>query len=192
MSWRALGGAGESSAFNAGYLGVDPNVARRALARIEAPERYSFVDLGCGKGRALIVASEFGFHEILGLELSPALTADAVLNIAKVRAAHPDRAPMHAIRADAASFTPPPGPFVVFLYHPFEAPVMRRVVKAISASLAAAPREAVVVYVNARLARLFDAAPALERVDPADHEPPSAARALLWRTKTPLARISRG
>src|SRR6185312_5959446 len=98
--WRDLKAGSDHDAFNAGHLGVDPDVARAAMARIPEPSAYSFLDLGCGKGRALVIAGEFGFSDILGVELSPTLAALAAKNIAKVRAAHPKRAPMRALCAD--------------------------------------------------------------------------------------------
>ena len=37
---------------------------------IVAMEKTTFIDFGCGKGRALIVASKFGFQKLVGIELS--------------------------------------------------------------------------------------------------------------------------
>ncbi len=59
------------------YIGSQPSIMRRALSALGPVERYDFLDLGCGKGRALIVAAEFPFRAITGVELSPALAAIA-------------------------------------------------------------------------------------------------------------------
>ena len=41
------------------YAGSQPNVLRLALAKLPQVDDFTFIDLGCGKGRALLVASEF-------------------------------------------------------------------------------------------------------------------------------------
>jgi SAM-dependent methyltransferase len=46
-------------------------------------DEFTFIDIGCGKGRALLLASKFGFQRILGLELSSRLVAVAKTNISK-------------------------------------------------------------------------------------------------------------
>jgi hypothetical protein len=59
--------------FNTAYYGMSPSrfqwvmecwIADRSHAALE---NYSFVDLGCGKGRAVMMASAFGFREVVGL-----------------------------------------------------------------------------------------------------------------------------
>lgn len=65
-------------AFNYGYSAIAPSVFRAAMKRWRAglpasaaqPAVYRFVDLGAGKGRALLLASEVGFRKIIGVELS--------------------------------------------------------------------------------------------------------------------------
>ena len=41
-------------------------------------EQFEFVDIGCGKGRALIIANEIGFARVTGVEISPKLGEVAV------------------------------------------------------------------------------------------------------------------
>ena len=40
------------------YGGSQPSIVRTVLAGLPRPEAYAFVDIGCGKGRPLVVASE--------------------------------------------------------------------------------------------------------------------------------------
>jgi len=178
--WRELRGGGASDPYNSGYLPVDPALCRGLLSRVAAPERYTFLDLGCGKGRALVVATEFGFRRVVGVEINRALAQVAQRNAAAVRARFPGRPAIEVVEGDAAAFRLPPGPLVVFLNHPFWGPAMRRVAAGLAASLAGAPREAVVVYLNPALPEAFDALPVLERV-PAG----GAAGCALWRTRAP-------
>jgi SAM-dependent methyltransferase len=179
--WRELRGGGASDPYNSGYLPVDPATGRNLLSRVAAPEAYTFVDLGCGKGRALVLASEMGFRRVVGVEIDPALAEAARRNAAALRARFPGRVPIEVLHADAAAFRFPPEPLVVFLNHPFWGPVMRRVAARLAASLAEVPREAVVVYLNPVQPGIFDAVPLLERVRAGE----GVAECIVWRTRAP-------
>jgi SAM-dependent methyltransferase len=82
-----------SSPFDGGkpgfYAGSQPSIIRTALETLPALEPFAFVDLGCGKGRPLIVASEFPFHSIVGIELSQALARAASKNASILRRRFP-------------------------------------------------------------------------------------------------------
>src|SRR5438874_1072661 len=49
---------------NIGYAGSQPSIIHAVLATIPNKASSSFVDLGCGKGRVLVIASEYEFAEI--------------------------------------------------------------------------------------------------------------------------------
>ena len=162
--WRELRGGRESDPYNSGYLAADAALSRNLLGSVAAPERFTFVDLGCGKGRVLVLATEFGFRRVIGVEIDPALAQVARRNAAVVRARFPERAPIEIIQGDAAAVRLPPEPLVVFLNHPFWAPVLRQVMGNLAASLAEAPREVLVLYLNPVLSKVLDETPWLERV----------------------------
>src|SRR5207245_5268496 len=44
------------------------------------PSQLTFVDFGCGKGRALVLAAEHGFRRVLGIECDAQLFAAAQRN----------------------------------------------------------------------------------------------------------------
>src|SRR4051794_20497061 len=83
-------GAHSNAAHGTAYWGTAPSLLRGTLARwIETlngtpytPSDYTFIDLGCGKGRPLMLASETPFARILGVELNPDLAAAAQRNLA--------------------------------------------------------------------------------------------------------------
>ena len=53
---------------------IEPARFRKVLASLQiAFHDYTFIDFGSGKGRALLLASEFPFKRIIGLEFSPEL-----------------------------------------------------------------------------------------------------------------------
>lgn len=145
------------------YAGSQPGVLRAALATLPAVSTCAFVDLGCGKGRALLVASERPFRDIIGVELSPELAAVARRNVARMGELHPERTAIRVVVADASTFSLPAGDLVVFLYHPFGAELVARVVSGIEAALAAEPRQLYVIYYNPVAGHCFDASPRLRR-----------------------------
>ena len=52
---------------------------------------------------------------------------------------------------------------MLFLYQPFEMPVMRLVMARVSQSLAVSPRPVIVIYIHPVHGRVFDGSPLLER-----------------------------
>jgi tRNA1(Val) A37 N6-methylase TrmN6 len=84
--------------------------------RIEA---YSFVDVGAGKGRALLLAAGLPFRKIVGVELSEELARIAQRNIARWNRAARPKARIHVVQQDAAKFRWPRTPLLVYLYNPF-------------------------------------------------------------------------
>jgi SAM-dependent methyltransferase len=123
-----------------GYLGCVPSVLRAALATIPDLDRTEFIDLGCGKGRALIVASEHPFRRIEGIELDSGMVRQARRNAARIRAAYPDRTPIEVAHGDASSRTAPPGDAVFFLFHPFGARLVRKLLDGLVATAGADQR----------------------------------------------------
>jgi predicted RNA methylase len=44
---------------------------------VRRPAAFTFIDLGCGTGRTLLLAADHGYGRVIGVELDPALAADA-------------------------------------------------------------------------------------------------------------------
>jgi hypothetical protein len=131
------------------HLAIDPVEMARALALLppRLPE-LAFVDLGSGKGRAVLLASLHPFRRIIGVEFAPALHKIALTNVARFPRDQQRCAQIELVCGDAGTFDLPPGDTVIFLYNPFGAAVMRKVVARTVASLHAAPRPLYVVYTN--------------------------------------------
>jgi len=86
----------------------------------EAMRDATFVDVGAGMGRAVLVAREYPFKQIVGIELSPHLYEIARDNLAKARGFTVACRDVRLIRADARRRRFPRGDLVVFLYNPFD------------------------------------------------------------------------
>ncbi|HEV2644829.1 MAG TPA: class I SAM-dependent methyltransferase [Acidobacteriaceae bacterium] len=135
-----------------GYAAVPPSRFRGILARWQAggPAHaladYCFVDLGCGKGRALLLASQLGFREVIGVELNPSLAQIARANVTLWAAAGKARAPMRVEQKDALELEWPVGPCVVFLFNPFDAQLMRQIAESMAAAFRNRPSDLEVLY----------------------------------------------
>ncbi len=79
------------------------------LARINFND-FTFIDLGSGKGRTLLMASDYPFRRIVGVELLPSLNQIAQQNLAQYHSASQKCFAMESICADATTFTLPEGP----------------------------------------------------------------------------------
>src|SRR5579863_2306181 len=109
---------------------------------------FIFIDLGSGKGRTLLMASDYPFRRIVGVELLPALHRAAQENIGKYRSESQKCFAIEAICQDATEFMFPPEPMVVFLFNPFPEAGLRRVIETLEKSLRERPRRVYVLYHN--------------------------------------------
>jgi SAM-dependent methyltransferase len=82
-------------------------------------ERFTFVDLGSGKGAVLLYAAELPFKKVIGVELSPGLHRIAERNIAGYRGKRIKCNDVESVCADAAAYALPLEPTIIFLFNPF-------------------------------------------------------------------------
>lgn len=156
--------------YNTAYYGMAPSRFRTVMQRWIAVEShapiddYCFVDLGCGKGRAVLMASEFGFREVIGVELHSVLAKTAENNIAKWKATGRTVAPIHIVCQDAAEFVFPEGSCLLYLFHPFTAPVLTQVVERIETDFAHRPGLLDIIYFNPEAGELLDSHPGFQRL----------------------------
>lgn len=131
------------------YQGIDPELFGRVFnnLRLDFPQ-FTFVDLGSGKGRALLLAAQYPFRKIIGVEYSRGLHETARRNLARCADRIKLGAEIQTVCQDAVEFVLPSGPLVLFLYNPFGRPVMAKVVARVVGSLRADSRRMVVTYFN--------------------------------------------
>jgi len=170
------------------YYGVAPSILRSLIGhwRESVPQHpihsYSFIDMGAGKGRGVLVASEYSFRKVIGIELNPGMAAIARHNVEHWTRAHSGDptaacvAPIEVVEQDALDFELPDTPTLLFLFHPFEAPVLKQLLRRIETQFANRPGTLDLLYVNAECAHVIDRNPAftqlfLENVpmSPEDH-----------------------
>jgi hypothetical protein len=153
------------------YAAIDPERFRRVLSGLDiAFEEFTFIDFGSGKGRALLLASEFPFRRILGLEFSAELHQAAEENIRRYNSSTQKCHDIQSLNVDFADYALPPEAAVLFFFHPCRSRVLSTVMAGIGLSLLSCPRPLYIAYVAPTLEqeRLFASVGFLEKI--ADHQ----------------------
>jgi hypothetical protein len=125
---------------------------------------FVFVDLGSGKGRTLLMASDYPFRRIVGVELLPALHRAAQENLSSYRSESQKCFALESLCADATEFRFPAEPTVLYLFNPFPEAGLRRMMANLEQSLREHPRAVYVLYHNPLLERVLAESPALKKI----------------------------
>lgn len=129
---------------------------------------FTFIDLGSGKGRTLLMASDYPFRRIVGVELLPSLDETAQENLRKYKSESQKCFELESICADATEFPFPADPLVIFLFNPFPESGMRRVVANLEQSLLAHSRPVYVLYHNPLLEYTLSESDSLRKISGSD------------------------
>jgi SAM-dependent methyltransferase len=134
---------------NSAYQPIEPALFREIMDSLAIDSsQFTFIDIGSGKGRALLIAAEYSFKRILGIELLPELHAIAEQNIAKCRSEHPSSSAIESACADATQFALADGPLIIFLNNPLPERGLRAFISNVEASIRAAARPVFLIYAN--------------------------------------------
>jgi hypothetical protein len=125
---------------------------------------FAFIDLGSGKGRTLLMASDYPFRRIVGVELLPALSRAAHENLGKYQNKSQSCFAIELICEDASEFAFPVEPVVLFLFNPFPECGLRRVIANLEQSLRKHPRKVFVLYHNPLLEHVLAENASLEKI----------------------------
>jgi predicted RNA methylase len=132
---------------------------------VDVPADFTFVDIGCGKGLTLLLASDHGFQPVIGVELDPRLADIARDNVRAFLAQTPHHGRViDVVHHDAADYELPAGPTVAFMFNPFGESTLRAVVKNIERALEQSPRPFFVAYYNPVHQEVLDESPMLRRL----------------------------
>ena len=147
-----------------GYEPTPPETFAYLLDQLgEGWKGHTFIDIGSGKGRALLLAGFAGFRKIIGIELAEELHVVASSNIAAVRE-RMSGTQIVSVRADARTYEPPAEPTVCFLNNPFGPEVLDPVLDNLEASLRATPRSFKMIYYHSNHADRIDRRSAWRRL----------------------------
>lgn len=127
-----------------------------------APRTTTFVDLGAGMGRVVLLAARQPFRAVIGVEISPALVEIARENLATVNDPRRVARDVKIVRADAAQYAFPRGDLLIYMYNPFRGPVLDAVLARLRD--AGDRADVVVLYHTAVEQETIEATQAFERV----------------------------
>jgi SAM-dependent methyltransferase len=131
------------------YQPSEPVLFCEMLDSLPPPlDGFTFIDLGSGKGRALLMASRYPFRQIIGVELLEELNAIAVRNIAAYKGERQKCSLIESHAGDARRFEFPADPTVLYLFNPFPRHVWRDVLASLRRSQEITPRQVYVIYHN--------------------------------------------
>jgi hypothetical protein len=139
--------------FHSPYQPTEPALFREMLDALSRQSHFDFhdfvfIDLGSGKGRTLLMASDYPFRRIVGVELLRSLHQAAQENLSKYQSEAQKCFALESICGDATEFSFPAEPTVLYLFNPFPESGLRRVIANLEESLRQNPRAVYVLYHN--------------------------------------------
>lgn len=126
------------------YQPTEPGIFAKMLQELRITfSSFTFVDIGSGKGRTLLMAAELGFNRVIGVELLPELHKIAQRNIGTS-----GKRNIESVCVDAREFQFSSDPLVLYLFNPLPAAALSQLVENLRASLEQHPRDVRIVYHN--------------------------------------------
>jgi SAM-dependent methyltransferase len=147
--------------FHSPYQPTDATLFREMMGSLPIDfSEFTFVDVGSGKGRTLLMASEYPFRRIVGVEVLPELHRAAQENIRAFKSSAQRCMQIESICADAREFVLPEQPLVLYLFNPLPKAALRSFIGKLKQSL----RPLWIVYHNPLLDSVLAESGWLERV----------------------------
>ena len=106
-----------------------------------------FLDIGCGKGRAMAVAAGYHFTKVTGIDFSKDLCLAAKENLRKVKLKSPSLE-FEVINNDAFYYEIPATVDCIFLFNPFDEVIMSAVVQNIEKHRKQSNKPLYIIYLN--------------------------------------------
>jgi SAM-dependent methyltransferase len=138
--------AGENVGRGVGYQPSAPALFHRVMRDLALPGGSVFVDFGCGKGRVLMMAARYGFRRVVGVDFSAELCRVARRNLEIFRQRTGVSVEFEVVEADVLAYPFRDDENVFYLFNPFDAVVMRRILARIDESRRRAPRPVWLIY----------------------------------------------
>lgn len=156
--------------FHTAYQPTDPAFFHPMMADLPIDFReFTFIDIGSGKGRTLLMASEYAFRKIVGVELIEELHRAAEKNMQAYHSPTQQCSNIQSVCTDARNFELPTEPLVLYLFNPLPEGALRELIERLEKSLAKSPRRVWVVYHNPVLEPIVANSSALQRARTGPH-----------------------
>ena len=119
------------------------------------------LDIGCGKGRLFAIGAAYNFKKIIGVDFSETLCKQALQTAQQVTQTHLD-VTIEVIYKDAATYTIPGSVTTIFLFNPFDAVILEKVIGQINKSQQLHPRPIKILYANPVWKKVLESAGFIE------------------------------
>ena len=156
--------------FHSPYQPTEPAVFREMLASLLPASakfdfrEFTFIDIGSGKGRVLLMAADYPFRRILGIELLPELHRTAKENIGNYKSDSKQCFAIDCLVGDACSFVFPAEPTVLYLFNPLPESGLARMIRNLEHSLREHSRPVFVLYHNPLLESVLTRSGTFKRI----------------------------
>ncbi|HET7852778.1 MAG TPA: hypothetical protein VFK91_08535, partial [Methyloceanibacter sp.] len=117
--------------------------------------RMSFVDYGAGKGRVMLLASQYPFTQVGGIEFAEELHDNATMNIAQFPRSRMKCRNVECALDDVVNIKPLDEAAVHYFFNPFGPEIFAEVLRGIVASYHARPRRLYVILIDMDAAELM-------------------------------------
>lgn len=144
----ALNVESEHKAHATFYQAAPAGPLRQILRKLKLPKDGVFVDLGSGKGRVLLIAAQFGFKKVVGVEFSRELCTIARDNVTVFTQRTNITARIDVVESDVANYPIATDHNVFFVNNPFDEVVMKRLLENLRRSVTQFPRKIWFIYLN--------------------------------------------
>jgi SAM-dependent methyltransferase len=145
-------------------LSIQQSAVSHRISAQAGLQDFTFIDLGCGKGRVLLMASDYPFKKIIGVEFMPELHRAAQKNIAGYSNDRQRCRQIEAVCMDVRDFQFPLDPLVVYLFNPFSESTFAAVVENLRESAEQSPRPIYIAYRFTEFEQLLAQAEWLEKI----------------------------
>jgi hypothetical protein len=140
---------GENARYAKNHTASEPCYFTEMMGDLDLDlNNFTFIDLGSGKGRALMLASGYAFRRLIGVEFCYELHEAAIENLARFTSSNSAKFQVELVYGDAAAYAFPVEPLVIYLFNPFGSAVIGQVAHNAFVSWLDAPRPIHVLYMN--------------------------------------------
>ena len=151
--------------FHSAYQPTEPALFKQMMASLEIDfQEFTFVDIGSGKGRVLLMAADYPFRRILGIELFPALHRVAQENLSAYKSDSQQCFALETVCGDAREFVFPAEPIMLYLFNSLPEPALIEVMANLDDSLSQFPRVVYLLYHNPLLEHVLTQHPAFNKI----------------------------
>ena len=148
--------AGDSSEQNHHYQGASYYILISLFNKLpQTLKDYPFIDFGCGKGRAIFVAEQCGFTNLIGVDIAKELIDEAITNLSIYKLKNLN-SKLSFLFIDATKYQIPSNAMVFYFFNPFGPDIMQLVINNLNESVKLYPRVIYCLYLNPKYKSIFE------------------------------------